>query len=114
MVTWDETWTFTITYIVPAYAKAKIEKIEVREYTSGKVHTVSNGGSVTVNEERVRVTVTLRNIGTGPGTIYAELFVDNVSKGRKSMSLSPYSSSSTYWDLELAKGSHTIKVQAGH
>ena len=107
----EATATFTV---VGAEPKAKIEKVEVKEYASGRTLTVSNKGSVTVNEERVRITATVRNIGSASGTIYVELFLDGTSKGRKSISLSPYNSGSTYWDLELTVGSHTVTIKAGH
>lgn len=97
-----------------ATLKGRIEKIEIKEYTSGKVYSVSNGGSVTVNEERIRITATVRNIGSVSGDVIVELLIDGVSKGQKSLYLLPYSSTSTYWDIEIPLGSHTAIVRAGH
>ena len=93
---------------------AKIEKIEIQEYTSKKTYSVTHGGSVNVGEERIRITVTVRNVGAVSGTIVTELLVDGVSKGPRSLSLSPYVSGSTYWDIELTQGSHSVIVRAGH
>lgn len=97
-----------------ATLKGRIEKVEIKEYTSGKVYSVSNGGSITVNEERIRITATVRNIGDGRGYIIVELLIDGVPKEQKFIYLSPYSSTSTYWDIEIPLGSHIATVRAGH
>jgi len=107
-----------LTYKPPTVIKGRIYSIKVREYTSGREYTVSNGGSVTVSEERVRITATLLNAGNTRGTIYAELIVDGVSKGTKSVTLDPSTYAivpgNVYWDIELTKGSHTVTVKVGH
>lgn len=92
----------------------RIEKVEVIEYTSGKVYAVSNGGSVTVNEERVRIKVTAKNIGDVTGAIYIDCIVNGASKGIKSLSLSPNTSGSVYWDVEIPQGGNKVTVSVGH
>ena len=104
----------TYATVPEAEPKAKIEKVTVREYTSGNTYSVSNGGSVNVGEERVRITATVRNIGAVYGTIVVELIIDGASKGTKSLLLDSYESGSVYWDVELVQGSHSVTVKAGH
>ena len=113
MVTWDTSWSFTINYVTK-YPKAAIAYIKVKEYTSGKEYSVVNGGSVTVNEERVRIRVGLKNVGEASGTLYAQVFIDGMKGTQKSTSVGVGSTGEVYWDVELTPGSHTIKVQVGH
>lgn len=114
MVTWDSSWRFTINVSPPKFPKAQIAYIKVREYTSGKEYSVTNGGRVTVSEERVRVIVGLKNVGQASGTLYAQIIIDNLSGTTKSTSVAVGAVGEVYWDIELTQGSHSIIVKAGH
>jgi len=111
---WDETWTFTISY--SGVVKADLVNASVKEYTSGRIYPVTNGGSVTVSEERISVIVTVKNIGTTQGYLRGVLYLDGVSKGEKTTSkpVAPGGLSTLSWDLEVTPGDHTIRVQVGH
>jgi len=116
MVTWDDSWSFTVTYkpVTPKYPKAQVAYVKVREYSTGKEYTVPRSGSVTVSEERVRVIVGVKNIGEADGTLYAQVFIDSMSGTQKSATVKVGSIVEVYWDLQLTEGSHTIAVKVGH
>ncbi|MCD6131800.1 MAG: hypothetical protein J7J61_06850 [Candidatus Hydrothermae bacterium] len=117
MVTWDESWSFTVKYSVPKYAKADIMSVSIAE-ADGKTTPVYNGGQVTISKPPISIAVVVKNIGDGAGTIYVECLVDGASKGTKSVTLSPgqqSSAGSLVWSgISLAEGSHTIVVRARH
>ena len=119
MVTWDESWRFTINYQPPApkYAKAKIANITIIEPT-GQVHQIkSSGGQALVASQTVRIIVTLSNIGEASGKLSAELLVGGSSKGIKTTSGDvPVGGVSTVsWDsVQLPGTSNTLTVRAGH
>lgn len=117
MVTWDQTWSFTVNYTIPKIPKASIVGVSVAE-ADGRTTPVSNGGTVTVSKPPISIAVTVKNTGIGKGTIYVDCLVDGVSKGLKSVTLdvgqiSP--AGSLVWSgISLTEGSHTITIRAGH
>ena len=119
MVTWDQTWTFTVVYQAPTpkYPKARIANIAIIE-PNGKVHQITgSGGSATVTSQPVKVIVTLSNIGEKSGKLSAELLVNGSSKGIKTTSSDvPVGGVSTVsWDnVQLRSNSNTFIVRAGH
>jgi len=92
---------------------AEIEKIEVKELTSGKTYTVSKGGTVTVGEGRVRITITVRNVTDISQTLSAALLLNYKAPWiERSISVAPYTSGSAYWDVELREGTNTVNIIA--
>ena len=117
MVTWDQTWSFTVNYTIPKIPKASIVSVSVTE-SDGKTTPVSNGGTVTVSKPPISIAVMVKNTGTGRGTIYVDCLVDGASKGQKSVTLDVGQISPTgslVWSsISLTEGSHTVTIKAGH
>ena len=117
MVTWDDSWSFTVKYSAPKEAHARIISVSIAE-ADGRTTSVYNGGQVTISKPPISVVATVQNDGDGAGTIYVECLVDGASKGTKSVTLSPgqqSSAGSLVWSgISLAEGSHTVVVRARH
>jgi len=111
MVTWDEQYNFTINVSkVVKQPKATITGIIVKEYSSGKTYQVSYPGQIiNVNEERVVVMVSVKNIGSASGTLYCEV------KGQQKSAFVKAGQTTTFqFQLELPAGQNSIIVRVGH
>lgn len=120
MVTWDSTWSFSVTYSppTPTVPKPTITGIYVH-LADGTKKSVTNGGALTVNQRVTGIEVQVRNDG-GTGTVYADLVVglspgSGSSLGQKSASVSKGSTATFTWTYSISSaGTYYFTARAGH
>ena len=120
MVTWDDSWSFTVTYKTPPVEvpKARISSVSIT-FEDGEVKQVSRGGAITVQKKVTAITAVVYNDGAD-GTIYADCIVGlragtGSSLGQKSARVVKGKWTTFVWSVNISSpATYYITVKAGH
>ena len=116
MVTWDESWSFTVTY---GKLEAAIDSVIIVEADGTRHHIgrsdIERGGvRVTVKRSPVKIQVNVKNAGNTRGTLVCRVEKDGVKVDEKSYPVDPNVIHMFEFPNISLTGTHSITVRVRH
>ena len=120
MVTWDDSWSFTVTYKTPPVEvpKARISSVSIT-FEDGETKQVSRGDAIPVQKKVTAITAVVYNDGED-GTIYADCIVGlspgtGSSLGQKSAEVKKGKYTTFVWKVNISSpATYYVTIRAGH
>lgn len=111
MVTWDDTWTFTINYKKTIKkTKGQIVLVSVRDKETGIAWNVSRNGTINVSHGDIEIIVTVKNVGDTKGLVKVQCNIDGEMIGFRDVELKVGETTTVTFSKTLSQGTHKVEI----